>query len=93
MAATSDARTSAIGVLFLMAFLASSGRPEDAKAAIKNNTPIADVRAALATALAKDDTHIDTSRKAEGNPNPGGKAVASSKDVFAKRAAARKQSK
>lgn len=88
-----EAETRIASARQIVALCNVAGRPEDAKAAIKNNTPIADVRTALATALAKDDTHIDTSRKAEGNPNPGGKAVASSKDVFAKRAAARKQSK
>lgn len=88
-----EAETRIASARQIVALCNVAGRPDDAKAAIKNNTPIADVRAALATALAEDDTHIDTSRKAEGNPNPGGKAVASSKDVFAKRAAARKQSK
>lgn len=77
----------------VVALCAAVGRPDDAKLAIKNNTPIAEVRAALATALAAADVHTDTTRPAAGPKNVGGPTAKSSKDVFATRAAARKSIK
>lgn len=88
-----EAETRIAAARQIVALCNVAGRPDDAKKAIKNNTPIADVRASLVAAMAEGDTHIDTSRKDEGATKPGTKAVASSKDVYAKRAAARNQSK
>ncbi len=88
-----EAETRIASARQIVALCNVAGRPDDAKKAIRNNTAIADVRAALATALAEDDQHIDTARPAGEHQNRGSNAASSSKDVFAKRAAARKQSK
>lgn len=88
-----EAETRIANARQIVALCNVAGRPDDAKKAIRNNTAIADVRAALATALAEDDQHIDTARRVGEHQNRGSNAAPSSKDVFAKRAAARKQSK
>lgn len=85
-----EAETRIASARNIVALCAAVGRPDDAKAAIKNNTPIAAVRAALVAAMAAADVHTDTTRKS-GAPTPGQAGAVSAKAVYEKRAAARKR--
>jgi ATP-dependent Clp endopeptidase proteolytic subunit ClpP len=58
-----EAKTRIASAREIVALCKVAGRPDDAKAAITANTPIADVRASLIKAKAESDEHTDTIQK------------------------------
>ena len=74
----------------IMALCAVAKRPDDAGQAIRANKSVADVRAALITAMAEADEHTNNAPPARGSQTAGQPGVLSAKAVYEKRAA-RKQ--
>jgi ATP-dependent Clp protease protease subunit len=77
----------------IVALCKAAQRPEDAKAAIRANTPVAEVRAALVKAMAEADEHTNNAPPQRGNQTAGQPGVLSAKAVYEKRAARKQNSR
>lgn len=77
----------------IVALCKAAQRPDDAKAAIRANTPVAEVRAALVKAMAEADEHTNNAPPQRGNQTAGQPGVLSAKAVYEKRAARKQNSR
>ena len=89
-ATVAEATTRITAAKEIMALCAVAKRPDDAGQAIRANKSVADVRAALITAMAEADEHTNNAPPARGSQTAGQPGVLSAKAVYEKRAA-RKQ--
>ena len=77
----------------IVALCAVAKRPDDAAKAIRANKSVADVRAALITAMAEADEHTNNAPPARGSQTAGQSGVLSAKAVYEKRAARKQNSR
>ena len=77
----------------IVALCAVAKRPDDAGQAIRANKSVADVRAALITAMAEADEHTNNAPPARGSQTAGQSGVLSAKAVYEKRAARKQNSR
>ena len=88
-----EAKTRITAAKEIVALCAVAKRPDDAGQAIRANKSVADVRAALITAMAEADEHTNNAPPARGSQTAGQSGVLSAKAVYEKRAARKQNSR
>ena len=88
-----EAKTRITAAKEIVALCAVAKRPDDAAKAIRANKSVADVRAALITAMAEADEHTNNAPPARGSQTAGQSGVLSAKAVYEKRAARKQNSR
>ena len=92
-ATVADATARITAAKEIVALCAVAKRPDDAGQAIRANKSVADVRAALITAMAEADEHTNNAPPARGSQTAGQSGVLSAKAVYEKRAARKQNSR